>query len=270
MGPRVARAGGIPLQAYRKDQRSARHRRLSAEQVRDAAATARARKDRARQVAGAIVARHGFQLVVEDVSVTPWASSWGRALAAFSPTTLVTAIDREARAVAVLAGGLGGVERASTRTTALSQHCPCGARVSKHLGDRVHNCLACNLVADRDAVAALLAAFVVLACDHEPASAYVDYDASSRALDEIQRGLHSSYQGWQDTLSESTDLSARDGSCITWRTSTPASAWWLGETSARHPAQPGMRLASRQTTSDRARANRWSLQYVSAYLRDIS
>ena len=36
----------------------------------------------------------------------------------------------------------GGVVRASTRTTALSQHCLCGARVAKRLGDRVHACAA--------------------------------------------------------------------------------------------------------------------------------
>ncbi len=270
MGPRVARADGIPLQAYRKDQRSLRARRLRAEQARDAAAVTRARRDRARHVAGGIVAKHGYQLVVEDVSIAAWASSWGRALAAFSPATLVTAIDREARAVAVVAGGLGGVERASTQTTALSQHCPCGERVSKRLGDRVHHCPACTLVGDRDAVAAVLASFVILARKGEPRSAYVDYDASGLALHEIQRELRSPYQGWQDTLSESTDLSARDGSCIAWRTSTPAPSWWLGETSARYAAQPGMRLASaRPRPTERVRTD-GSPPCASAYLRDIS
>jgi hypothetical protein len=269
MGPRIARENGIPLQAYRRDQRSARLRRLQAEQAKEQASVAQARRDRARDMARDVVARHGYQFVVEDVSIAAWASTWGRALAAFSPGTLVTAIDREARAVAALTGGTGGIERASTRTTALSQHCPCGKRVSKRLDERVHRCPACKLVGDRDAVSAVLASFVCVRTN-DASSAHVDYDASSSALDEIRRALGSSYQGWQDTLSESTDLSARDGSCITWRTSTPDSSWWLGEPSARHAAQPGMRLApARPRPTEHVRTDR-SRQYAAAYLRDIS
>jgi hypothetical protein len=132
--------------------------------------------------------------------------------------------------------------RASTRTTALSQHCPCGARVDKRLADRVHRCTTCGLVGDRDAVAAVLASFVVLVQRDEPSSARVDYDAASHALPAIQQAL-SPYQGWQDTLSESTDLSARDGSFITWRRPHPTRVGWLGEPSARHRAPPGMSLA---------------------------
>lgn len=265
MGPRKARADGVPLQGYRSDTLSISYRRERAALAADAKAAAQARNDRARRIAAEVVATHGHRLVVEDCSIAAWASSWGRAVAAFSPGMLVTAIDREARAVAAIDGAhawTGGVERASTRTTALSQHCPCGARVGKVLADRVHRCSACGLAGDRDDVAAVLASFVVLAVRGEPASARVDYAASTYAGAEIQRALRSSrstYQGWQDTLFESTDLSASDGSSVTWWMSTPdhvavarrnvgmASCSTLNETGAS------------QTTSDRTRvrANRF-------------
>jgi hypothetical protein len=226
MGPRIARAGGVPLQRYRRDALSGTYRRLRTAQAADAHAETQRRRDRARVVAADVVARHGYQLVVEDVSVSTWARSWGRALAAFSPGLLVDAIDREARAVAAIAGAEGGVQRAATRPTALSQHCACGARVDKELADRVHACDACQLRADRDAMAAVLASFVVFAQRGDPSTARVDYDASREALPRIRRALYtssSSYDGWQGTLSESTDLSARDGSFIAWATSTPDS-----------------------------------------------
>ena len=131
-GPRNARADGVPLQSHRRDQLSASYRRGRAAQAADAAAAAQARRDRARQVAADLVATHGYQLIVEDASLSTWSRSWGRAVAAFSPGLLIAALDREARAVATVTGG-GGVQRAATRTTALSQHCPCGARVTKRL-----------------------------------------------------------------------------------------------------------------------------------------
>ena len=149
----------------------------------------------------------------------------GAAVAVFSPGVLIAAIDREAKAVAKLAGGEGGLQRAATRQTALSQHCPCGARVDKRLADRVHTCAACGLRGDRDAIAAVLASFVVFERRDEPTSARVDYDASARALPEIRRALQTPaftyLGGWQDTLTESTDLSAHEGSFLTWWTSTP-------------------------------------------------
>ena len=118
----------------------------------------------------------------------------------------------------------GRVRRERRRKRDLSQHCPCGARVAKRLADRVHQCPSCGLRGDRDAVSAVLASFVVLAECGDPSSARVDYTAAADALTEIRRVLNSSYSGWQDTLSESTDLCARDGSFITWRTSTPDSS----------------------------------------------
>jgi len=118
--------------------------------------------------------------VVEDCDLPSWSRRWGRHMAAFTPGLLVVALEREARIVARLAGVAGGVERASTRTTALSQHCLCGQRVSKSLAERTHACGACDLRGNRDAVSATLAACVVLAVSGEPASASVD--SALRAL----------------------------------------------------------------------------------------
>ncbi len=275
MGPRNARADGKPVQSFRRDRRTASYRRGRAEQAAEAAAAMQARRDHARRVAAELVASHGYQLVVEDANITAWAASWGRAVAAFSPATLAAAVDREARAVAAVAGSTGGVVRAATRMTALSQHCPCGVRVPKRLGDRVHDCPACGLRGDRDAIAAVLASFVDVVDPDVPSSARVDYVASAGALVEIRQALRSRepFNGWQDTLSESTDLSARDGSFVAWSTSTPhfvrvarrnvgtASCATLDETGAR------------QTTSERARVRTGrSSKYAPprTYLRDTS
>jgi hypothetical protein len=274
MGPRNARADGVPLQSYRRDTLSTSYRRTRCAQAADGEAATRARRDHARTVAAELVATHGYQLVVEDTPIAAWASSWGRAVAAFSPATLVHAIDREARAVAALAGGIGGIERAATRTTALSQHCPCGERVAKRLADRVHDCPTCRLRGDRDAVSAVLASFVVVERG-EPATARVDYAASRRALDSIRRavGVRNSSKGWQDTLSESTDLSAHDGSFVVWWTSTPdlvrVARRNVGTASCATLNEPG----GNQTTSDRARmrtvrSRRYGPSWT--YLRDNS
>ncbi|MDB4955234.1 MAG: hypothetical protein JWO36_2803, partial [Myxococcales bacterium] len=114
MGPRTSRADGKPLQGYRKDQLSKTYRRDRAAQVADAASASQARRDHARQVAGSLVSQHGFQLTVEDCNLRTWARLWGRSLAAFSPGTLLSAIEREAAAVAQVASAAGGVFRAST------------------------------------------------------------------------------------------------------------------------------------------------------------
>ena len=272
MGPRLARADGLPLQSYRRDQKSKTFLRGLAAAAADAAGSARARRDRAREIAAKIVTTHGSQLVVEDTSVSAWSRAWGASLAAFSPGTLVAAIDREARAVAAVAGAVGGAARASTRTTALSQQCPCGARVDKRLADRIHRCTACGLVGDRDAVSAVLASFVRLVQRGEPSSARVDYDAASRALPAIRRAL-SPYQGWQDTVSESIDLSARDGSSITWRTSTPGICQVARRTVGTASRSTRDETGDNQTTSDRARVRTdMFLKYSRPrdYLRDSS
>lgn len=252
-GPRVARADGVPLQAYRRDQLSKRCRRLQAEQAADAGAAAQARRDRARRVAAEVVGTHGYQLVVEDVSISDWARRWGRRLAASTPGLLVAAIDREARAIAAVAAGQGGVIRIPTRTTALSQHCPCGARVRKSLADRVHRCPTCSIEGDRDAVSAVLGAFVVLERPAEPTSARVDYAAAGRARAEIHKLLDPHCFGWQDTRSESNDLFVREDYFLAWRTSTPVELPVARRTVGTAAGPTRDEAGFRQTTSERAR-----------------
>jgi hypothetical protein len=223
----MSRSDGKPLQAYRKDELSNAYRRGRAAQAASAASATQARRDHARQVAGTLVRRHGFQLTVEDCDLRTWSRRWGRSVAAFSPAVLLAAIEREATAVARIAGGSGGVVRASTQTTALSQHCLCGGRVAKTLGDRVHVCPACGLRGDRDAVSATLAAFVVFGNRAEPASATVDFEASRASLYHVRtrtildETLASSITGRQDALSESTAHSARDGWSVAEKGRTP-------------------------------------------------
>jgi hypothetical protein len=272
MGPRQARTDGVPLQSYRRDELSASYRRGRAAQAADAAAAAQARRDRARQVAADLVATHGYQLTVEDASISAWSRSWGRAVAAFSPGLLMAALDREARAVAALAGGSGGIRRAATGTTALSQHCPCGARVGKRLADRVHRCPACQLRGDRDAVAAVLASFVVFAQPGQVHSAHVDYAAAAEALPAIRRALSLPYVGWQDTLSESTDLSACEGAFLAWRTSTPDPVAVARRIVGMAPCSTLDETGFGQTTPERARmrTNMASKHDPASYLRDTS
>jgi hypothetical protein len=277
MGARLVNAAGRPIQSYRKDQLSASYRRSRGAQVAEAAAATQARRDHARGVAAEIVAVHGTRLVVEDGPITAWSRRWGAAVAAFSPGTLVAAIDREARAVAGLAGGRGGVARAATRPTALSQHCPCGSRVAKALGDRVHACGVCGLRGDRDAVAAVLASFVVFGEPGQPASARVDYVAATDALPAIRAALSkSSFSGWQDTLSESTGLSAREGSSLTWSTSTPDAASRTVVVARRTvgwaPCSILDETGLRRTTPERPRmrANLPPTYDLASYLRDSS
>jgi hypothetical protein len=139
-GPRKAGSDGKPLQAYWRDTLTQGYRRKRAERAAAAASAARARKADARTTAKRVVAEHGFRFVVEDVSPRTWFKRWGRALAAATPGMLVSAIEHEANVVAAIANQRGGLARASTRTTTLSQHCLCGHRVAKELGQRRHTC----------------------------------------------------------------------------------------------------------------------------------
>lgn len=217
MGPRRTRADGRPVQSYRRDHLSRSYRRSRAAMASQQAAVAQARREHAREAAGAIVAEHGCSLTMEDCNLSTWARRWGRSLAAFSPGTLVSAIDRESRAVAAIAGKHdGGIARASTKTTAMSQHCLCGERVSKSLGQRTHTCPKCGLHGNRDTIAAVLAAHVVFGMRSEPASATVDFSAC-RALYETLPTKTIDYRllvhvsnGRQDAQTESTASTARD------------------------------------------------------------
>jgi len=284
MGPRMSRSDGKPLQAYRKDQLSKTYRRERAAQVADAASTSQARRDHARQVAGSLVSQHGFRLTVEDCNLSSWARRWGSSLAAFSPGTLLSAIEREAAAVAHVAKAPGGVFRASTQTTALSQHCLCGRRVDKSLDERIHACPACGLRGDRDAVSATLGAHVVFGNRAEPASASVDFAASRASLFQVKTRtilydtLDFALEGRQDALSESNAHSARDGWSAAEKGPTPDITLRSGGVARRivgmapraTPNETGLRG---QTTSERSRLRTNMSRYGDAQappLRDIS
>ena len=169
-GARLARADGGPVRPYRHDALSQTYHRTRADYRADARRRSRAKQARARQAAGHIVAAHGNSILVEDSNISAWTRLWGKGIHLFSPGMLIAAIAAEC-------GATGGrLQRAATRTTALSQHCPCGQRVSKTLAQRTHNCPACGLRADRDVVSAALAACVELADPDDPATARVDYE----------------------------------------------------------------------------------------------
>ena len=153
-GPRHARADGVPLRAYRHDRLSGGYRRTRADHAAQARAAGQAKHARARQVAARIVASHGNAITVEDCTISTWARLWGKRIALFSPGMLVAALAGECAATG------GRLYRAGTRSTALSQHCLCGARVPKTLAQRIHDCPDCGLRADRDIVSAALAACV--------------------------------------------------------------------------------------------------------------
>jgi hypothetical protein len=245
MGPRVPRADRSPLQLSKSYRR--RFSTLNA----DAVSAAQARRDRTRRIAADVVATHGYSLIVEANPIASWSRSWGAALAAFAPGMLLDAIAHEACAVAAFVGGHGGVQRVSTHATALSRHCPCGQRVDKTLRKRTHRCLACGLVGDRDAVSAILASFVTLVPDR-PSSAQVNYGAAAAALPNIRRALRNPYSGWQDTLSESTDLSAREGPFLASWTSTPDLVAVARRTVGTAPYPILNESCTRWTTSERA------------------
>lgn len=107
----------------------------------------------------------------------------------FSPGQLLTAIEAE------VARCNGRVEKLSTYTTALSQHCLCGSRAKKTLDDRVHECDDCGFRADRDVLAALLAA----ACDVIPGRPDTAVLNKKLAFEILQ--VH---KGQQDALVKST------------------------------------------------------------------
>jgi hypothetical protein len=168
-GPRTARADGVPLRAYRYDRLSGGYRRIRTDHAAEARSASQAKRARARQVAARIVATHGNTITVEDCSISTWARRWGTRIALFSPGMLVAALKRECEATG------GTLCRAGTRSTALSQHCLCGARVPKTLAQRTHDCPHCGLRGDRDIVSSALAACVEFANPDDPRTARVDY-----------------------------------------------------------------------------------------------
>jgi len=183
-GPREANAAGVPKRAYRNDWLSNGYRRARAGHAAAAASLAKAKAHRARTVAAQLVAVHGARLTVEDCDIRTWFRLWGSACAAFTPGMLLAAVGRECAAVPG-----GRLARASTRPTAWSQHCLCGAQVPKPLRERTHHCGACGLTGDRDLIAAAVGAFTRLADPADPATARVDYTSSRHAQVVFGRGL---------------------------------------------------------------------------------
>lgn len=133
-GARHARADRAPLRAYRYDGLSGRYQRIRADHTAEARNARQAKCARANEVAARIVATHGNTITVEDCSISTWARLWGKGVALFSPGMLVAALKRECEATG------GRLDRAGIRSTALSQHCLCGTRVSKTLAQRTHHC----------------------------------------------------------------------------------------------------------------------------------
>ncbi len=168
-GPRHARVDGVPLRAYRRDRLSSGYHRSRGDHGADARASSQAKHARARDIAARIVASHGNTITVEDCTISTWARLWGKRIALFSPGMLVAALAHECAATG------GWLHKASTRSTAMSQHCLCGQRVPKPLAQRTHDCPACGLHADRDVISALLAACVELTDPDDPTTARVDY-----------------------------------------------------------------------------------------------
>jgi hypothetical protein len=169
-GPRHARADGVPQRAYRHDRLSGGYRRARADHATEARASSKAKNGRARVIAARIVSSHGNTITVEDCTISTWARLWGKRIALFSPGMLVAALAGECAATG------GRLHRAGTRSTALSQHCLCGARVPKTLAQRTHHCPRCGLRADRDITSAALAACVDLTEPDDPRTARVDFE----------------------------------------------------------------------------------------------
>ncbi|KAK1181889.1 transposase [Streptomyces sp. NBS 14/10] len=193
-GPRRTTTGK-PTQPYCRDQLSNSYRTLRARHAMAAAREAEAKHHRAKKTAAALVAVHGPNLTIEDCDIRTGFRLWGRACSATTPGRLITALAAECTATG------GRLLRASTFTTALSQHCLCGRRVPKSLRDRVHHCDpaggGCGLRGDRDPVSAALAAFTTLANPHDPATARLDHARARAAQILFTPGL-------QEALSEST------------------------------------------------------------------
>jgi hypothetical protein len=190
-GPRHARVDGVPLRAYRHDRLSRSYHRTRVDHAAQARAASKAKQARAHQVAARIVHTHGNIITVEDCTISTWARLWGKRIALFSPGMLVAALARECAATG------GALQRAGTRSTALSQHCLCGARAPKPLAQRTHHCPACGLRADRDVTAAVLAACVNLTNSDDPATARVDYQ-----LAHALRAWLASQQEWEGSVNQ--------------------------------------------------------------------
>jgi hypothetical protein len=195
-GARAARSDGVPKQAFRRDRLSANYRDQRARQAEHAASIAEHRRHRARSVARQIIVAHGPVLVVEDCDIRTWYRLWGKCLSQTTPGMLISALKVECEAAG------GRLVRASTWSTAISQHCLCGERVKKTLRDREHKCIMCGLVGKRNLVSAAPAAFVRFTDVDDPKTAYLDTTASRHAQTTYAQAL-------EEALGESTTLSPK-------------------------------------------------------------
>jgi hypothetical protein len=236
-GPRAARADGVPLRAYRHDKLSHSYLRTRTDHSGEARSTGQAKHTRARAVAARIVATHGNTITVEDCSISTWARLWGKRIHLFSPGMLVEALAAECAATG------GTLSRAGTRSTAMSQHCLCGARVAKTLAQRTHWCPHCGLRADRDITSAVLAACVELADPDDPRTARVDY-----RLAHALRAWLASQQEWEGSVNRHQSPASPDaGSARTGSHHPVASAEQAAPGSPpNRPGTPGRRGTSRK------------------------
>jgi hypothetical protein len=218
-GPRHACADGVPAWAYRRDRLSGAYRRTRSDHGAEARAASQAKHHRARDIAARIVATHGNTITVEDCIISTWARLWGKRIALFSPGMLVAALARECAATG------GALHKAATRSTALSQHCLCGARVTKTLAQRTHECPHCGLRAERDITSATLAACVDLADLDDPSIARVDYTLAHA----VRAGLASQQE--------------REGLVNRHQPPTPDDGAGQARTGSHHPVAPAEQAA---------------------------
>jgi hypothetical protein len=228
----------VPLRAYRHDTLSRSYQRIRADQAADARAGSQAKHARARDIAARVVATHGNTITVEDCSIATWARLWGKRIALFSPGMLIDALAAEC-------GAAGGRQhQVGTRSTALSQHCLCGARVPKTLAQRTHHCPRCGLHGDRDIVSAVLACCVQLTNPDDPATARVDY-----TLAHALRAWLVSQQEWEGSVNRHQPPPSPDaGPARTGSRHSVASAEQaaLGPPPHRPSRKPGRRGTSRK------------------------
>jgi hypothetical protein len=204
---------------------------------RKARAASQAKHTRARDIAARIVSSHGNTITIEDANISTWARLWGKRIALFSPGMLVAALARECAAAG------GALQRAGTRSTALSQHCLCGARVPKPLAQRSDDCLRCGLHGDRDIVSAVLAACVDLTEPDDPRTARVDYTLAHA----LRAGL-ASQQEWEGSVNQHEPPASPDAGSATAGSHhlvAAAEQAALGPPPNR-PGTPGRRGASRK------------------------
>jgi putative transposase len=93
----------------------------------------------------------GNQIHTEKVSYRAWQKVYGKSVGNQAPSAFESIVTRKAETLG------GGVEKINTYQTALSQHCICGDKQKKSLGERMHNCSKCGFRAPRDELSAYLA-----------------------------------------------------------------------------------------------------------------